>query len=115
MSYSARSGGAGKYIIYSLHEQDVIQDQFLSSLTGLNSVFFLLDRLQYQGKRAQSALLFTQCWRENSWFHTFPKGTTMRVCVCIYIYIYLYIYFIKFLMVFEDLVTVFIPRFFKFF
>ena len=31
------------------HKQDVTQIQFLSSLTGLNSVFLLLDWLPYLG------------------------------------------------------------------
>ena len=30
--------------------------------------------LPHQGWRIQSALLFTQSWREINWIHTFPKG-----------------------------------------
>ena len=37
-------------------------------------VFFLLDQLIYQGWRAQSVLLFTHSWRENSLIRTLLKG-----------------------------------------
>ena len=37
-------------------------------------LFLLLVWLPDQGQSTQSALLFTHCWRENNWIHTFPKG-----------------------------------------
>ena len=37
-------------------------------------VFLLLEQLPYQGYRAQSALLFTYSWKENSWMNTFPES-----------------------------------------
>ena len=92
-----------------LHKHNITQGQFLKwSLTGLNSVFFFLGWLLYQGYRTPSALLFAHSWRENSWIHTFSKGiSTMwnansfildlnSSChaqfLNIYIYIYIYIY-----------------------
>ena len=39
-------------------------------------VFLLLDCLPYQGWRALS-ILFTHCWKENSWIHTFLKGISV--------------------------------------
>ena len=47
---------------------------FKWSLTGLNLVFTLLDWLPNQGKRTQSALLFTHNCGENNWIPAFPKG-----------------------------------------
>ena len=61
-----------------LHEQDVTLSQcFKQNLRDFKfKVFILLDWFPYQGQRAQSALLFTHSWRENSWMHTFPRGVS---------------------------------------
>ena len=45
--------------------------------TGFNSVFSLLDRLLYNSQKAQSALLFNNSWKKNSWFHNFLKATSV--------------------------------------
>ena len=38
----------------------------------------VLDQLLLQGKRAQSAILFTCSWRENIWIHAFPKRISTK-------------------------------------
>ena len=43
------------------------------SLMGLNSVFLLLDWLPYHGWRAQSTLLYTHDWKDNSWILTLSQ------------------------------------------
>ena len=53
------------------------QGKFLAKFNRFEfRVFFLLDQLPHQGRRTQSALLFTHNWRENYWIHTFPKRIT---------------------------------------
>ena len=44
---------------------------FKRSTIGLNLVFFLLDRLPYQG--SHSALLFTYNWERTDVFMTLPR------------------------------------------
>ena len=41
------------------------------SLSSLNSVFFFLDWFRDEDERPESALLFAQYWKENSWMNTF--------------------------------------------
>ena len=57
------------------NKQDATQSLISKrSLTGINSVFLLLDRSPYQGEKVQSTLLFIHGWRENSWIHAFSRG-----------------------------------------
>ena len=83
-------------------------------------VLILLDLSQYQGYRAQSAILITYCWKANYWIHTILKSIRKwkqprpgyelkwlysfpvmliikpRALIYIYIvYIYIYIYICK--------------------
>ena len=68
------------YLPAPSHKHDMIQDEFFKqSLAGLNSVFLLLDWLPYQDEKAQSVLLITHGWRENSWSYTFPKDISAMV------------------------------------
>ena len=60
-----------------MHVKDITQGQFLSSLTGLNSVFLLIDWLPYQVQRASSTLLFTHSWREDNWILNFVRALTL--------------------------------------
>ena len=63
------------YIYIYTHTHTCIGRDTRSSLRGLYLVFLLLDLLQYQCQRAQSALLFVQRWKGNGWItNTFPKG-----------------------------------------
>ena len=42
-------------------------------------VFLFLDWVPHQFSRSHSTQLFTHRWRENSWRHTFPRGTCVRL------------------------------------
>ena len=60
------------------HEQDATRGQFFKrNLTGSNSDFFFVERLPYQGWRAQFALLFTHKWKANNWIYTFSKDISV--------------------------------------
>ena len=64
----------GEGVFQPLHRtQDTTQGQFLWSLTCLNSVFLLLDRLSFQDLK-KSEVCPTHSWKGNSLIHAFSKG-----------------------------------------
>ena len=65
------------YIYIYISRQDLTQAQFLSDVLQVwMQSFFFLDWLPNQSWRTRSALLLTHSYRENYWFHTFPKGVS---------------------------------------
>ena len=54
--------------VYAFTTRAECDPRFIFKFNGFEfRDFVLLDQLPYQGWRTQSALLFTQSWKENSW------------------------------------------------
>ena len=65
------------------HRQDDTRSIFKQRLIGLNSESSFSKTGCLIKAKEQSALLFTQVWRENNWIHTFPKRiSTTWYAIC---------------------------------